>query len=194
MIDEVLSMKKQTFFVRVKYKTLVSAMVIALAIVIPQLIHMLLGTPGGVKWLPMYFPVLVGGCLLGKRWGIATGLLSPLFSFLITTLLGNSMPIAIRLPFMMIELAVFAAVAGFFAKKIVDNGLWAFPAVILAQISGRSVFLGIVAILQNITPFSFDMILGQIRIGIPGILLQVVLVPLIIMLLRKVLLKDEQND
>lgn len=38
------------------------------------------------------------------------------------------------------ELAVFAAVAGAFSGKIAKNGVWAFPAVIAAQVCGRAAF------------------------------------------------------
>ena len=57
------------------------------------------------------------------------GMLSPIISFIITSAMGDPMPAAQRLPFMVAELAVFAVVSGLFTKKISDNGLWAFPAV-----------------------------------------------------------------
>lgn len=46
---------------KIACKTLLSAGLIALAVVLPQIIHLALGQPGGVKWLPMYLPVLIGG-------------------------------------------------------------------------------------------------------------------------------------
>lgn len=178
----------------VTYKALISAGIVALAVALPQLVHIALGQPGGVRWLPMYLPVLIGGCLLGARWGAAVGMLSPIVSFLITSALGSAMPAAARLPFMVAELAVFAAVSGAFSKKISENGLWAFPAVILAQICGRGAFLALVALFQSFVPFTPAMIWQQIQTGFIGLGVQAVLVPLVIIALRSVLMREKSDE
>ena len=194
MFENAMTMRNLPAGKRITLKTLVSAGLIALAVILPQAVHLALGAPGGMKWLPMYLPVLMGGCLLGTKWGLAVGLLSPLVSHLITSAMGNPMPPAARLPFMMLELAVFAAVSGLFTGKIAENGLWAFPAVILAQLCGRGVFLGAVAAAQRFTEFTPGMIWGQIQTGSIGLALQALLVPAIIIGLRKLLIKDGEND
>lgn len=194
MFENALTMRNVSYGTKLTCKTLVSAGLVALAVILPQLVHIALGASGGVKFLPMYLPVLIGGCLLGVRWGFAVGALSPLISFVITSAMGNPMPMAARLPFMMAELAVFAAVSGAFTKKIAVNGLWVFPAVILAQISGRAVFLGLVTVMQNFTQFTPSMIWGQIQAGFVGLAMQAVLVPVIIISLRRVMIKDGKND
>ncbi|MBR4232667.1 MAG: hypothetical protein IKR95_05595, partial [Oscillospiraceae bacterium] len=153
-----------------------------------------MGQPGGAKWLPMYLPVLLGGLLLGTRWALPVGLISPLVSYLVTSALGSPMPAAERLPFMMIELAVFAAVSGLFSKKAAKNALWAVPAVIAAQIAGRAAFLGLVAVFQRYVSFNTSMIWSQLKAGYPGMLAQIVLVPVIVWLLGKLLLKDGTDD
>ena len=194
MFENALSMKDLSHGTKITYKALVSVGLIALAVILPQLIHLALGQPGGVKWLPMYLPVLIGGCLLGTEWGLAVGILSPIVSFLITSAMGNPMPMSARLPFMVLELAVFAAVSGIFTKKISENGLWAFPAVILAQLCGRGVFLGAIAATQSFTQFTPEMIWGQIQTGFTGLAVQAVIVPVIIIGLRKLLIKDNAHD
>lgn len=193
MFENAMTMRNLSVRTKITCKTLVSAGLIALAVILPQLVHLALGQPGGVKWLPMYLPVLIGGCLLGAKWGLAVGVLSPLVSFLITTAMGNPMPAAPRLPFMMAELAVFALVSGLFTKRIAANGLWAFPAVILAQICGRAAFLLLVAATQSMTQFTPAMIWGQIKTGFVGLAVQAVLVPVIIIALRKLLIKDNAD-
>lgn len=194
MLENVLTYRNVPYGKKIAVKTLISAGLVALAVVLPQLVHLALGQPGGVQWLPMYLPVLIGGCLLGAKWGLAVGALSPLVSFLITTAAGNAMPAAARLPFMMAELAVFAVISGLFTKKIAANGLWAFPAVISAQVAGRAAFIGLVALTQSFTPFTLAMIWSQIQTGFAGLAVQAVLVPGIIIALRKLLLKDGAND
>ena len=191
MLDTALTKRSASLRVKITCKTLVSLGLIALAVALPQLVHLALGQPGGVQFLPMYLPVLMGGCLLGARWAVAVGALSPVVSFLLTSLAGNPMPALPRLPFMIAELTVFALVAGLFSKKITQNGLWAFPAVIAAQIAGRAVFLGAVALFQGAAPFTVPMIWSQLLAGLPGLAIQAVLVPLVIIALRAVLVRDK---
>lgn len=44
---------------------------------------------------------------------------------------------------------MFAAVAGAFSGKIAKNGVWAFPAVIAAQVCGRAAFLLLTVIFKG---------------------------------------------
>lgn len=193
MIENVLERKNLSLRVKVTVKALIAAGIVALAAVLPQIAHLAVGAQAGVVLLPMYLPVLLGGCVLGFRWGLGVGLLSPLASYLITSALGNPMPAAARLPLMMAELVVFASVAGLFSKIISEKPLAAVPAVLLAQLCGRSFFLLLVAVFQNSLPFSPAMILAQIKSGITGLLIQAVFVPLAVVLLTK-LLDGNKND
>ena len=117
MLESVLERKNASFKVKITVKTVVSAAIIALAVILPQLIHIAFGASGGARWLPMYLPVLLGGCLLGWQWGLGVGLLSPIVSYLITLATGSPMPVAMRLPYMAVELGVFAAVSGLFSQR-----------------------------------------------------------------------------
>lgn len=191
MLENVLTKQNITTQKRITLNAVLSVGLIALAVVLPQIVHIALGQPGGVQLLPMYLPVLIGGCLLGSKWALAVGVLSPAVSFAITSLMGSAMPVLPRLPFMMAELAVFALVSGLFSKKIYKNGLWAFPAVILAQLAGRVAFLGLVAIFQGVAPFSVEMIWGQVVAGWLGLLIQAIAVPLLIIALRAILVNND---
>lgn len=193
MLETALERKNIKFGVKITVKALISAGVIALAVILPQLVHLFSGAAGGAKWLPMYLPVLIGGCLLGWRWGVGVGVLSPVVSFLITSMTGNAMPAASRLPYMIAELAVFAVVSGVFSKKISENLWLAFPAVLLAQVSGRAVFLIAAAIFQSIAPLSAAAVWSQIQTGLLGLVLQAVLVPFIVMGLGVLLGRDAQK-
>lgn len=192
MIESVLAKHNAKLGTKITVKSLISVGVVALAVLLPQLVHLVAGASGGVQWLPMYLPVLLGGCLLGWKWGLGVGVLSPLVSFAITSLTGNAMPAASRLPYMMAELAVFAAVSGLFSKKIAENGWMAFPAVLLAQVSGRAVFLALAAIFQGVSALSAAAVWSQIQTGLLGMVLQAVLVPFIAMGLRALLLHDKE--
>lgn len=193
MLENVLARYNVSFKIRITVKSLVSAGIVALAVLLPQLVHLAFGQAGGVQWLPMYLPVLLGGCLLGTWWGLGVGVAAPLVSFAITSAMGNAMPAASRLPFMVAELAVFAAVSGLFSKKIAANGWMAFPAVLLAAVSGRTVFLLLVLLFQSVAPFSPALVWAQIQTGFIGLILQAVVVPFVVMGL-KVLFDRDRHD
>ena len=193
MIESVLTKRNASVRMALTVKTLLSAAVIALAVLLPQLVHLAAGPGGGVRFLPMYLPVLLGGCLLGARWGLCVGLLSPLVSFLVTAAVGTPMPAAERLPFMMAELAVFACVTGLFSGKIMKNGLWAFPAVGLAELSGRAFFLLLAAACSAVTSLSPALVWSQIVTGLSALAVQAVAVPLAVLWLRALLLRDSHD-
>ncbi len=192
MFEKALTQRSTAAGKKITLKALLSAGLIALAVILPQIVHIALGQSGGVQLLPMYLPVLLGGCLLGSKWALAVGVMSPVVSFAITSLMGSPMPALQRLPFMIAELAVFAVVSGLFTNKIYKNGMWAFPAVISAQIAGRLVFLGLVALFQSVAPFSVAMIWGQIQTGLIGLAIQAVLVPLLVIGIRALMIKDKK--
>lgn len=185
MLENVLTRKNCSIKVKITIKSLISTGIVALAVILPQLIHLAMGQAGGIQWLPMYLPVLLGGCLLGWTWGLGIGIASPIVSFLITFAVGNPMPALARLPFMVVELAVFATVSGLFAKKIADNAWMAFPAVLLAQVAGRTVFILLAVIFQGVTPFTPALIWSQIQTGLLGMVLQAVIVPFVVMGFKK---------
>lgn len=185
MIESALTRKNFSLKLKITIKSLISVGLIALAVGLPQLVHLALGAEGGVRFLPMYLPVLLGGCLLGPWWGLGIGVCAPLVSFLLT--LPAPMPAAARLPYMTAELAVFAAISGAFSKKIYENGWMAFPAVLLAAVTGRAGFLFIAFVFQWVSPLSFGMAWQQVQAGLLGLVFQAVIVPFAAMGCRKIL-------
>lgn len=190
MIENALVRNNVSFKVKITVKALISAGIIALAVALPQLAHLTFGQSAGIMLLPMYLPVPLGGCLLGSAWAAGIGLLSPLVSFVLTSAISAPMPAAARLPFMMAELCVFAAVSGLFSKRIAENPLFAFPAVLAAELCGRGFFLLAVTVFSRFTPFTAAMIWGQIKMGLPGLLIQALIVPAAVILLNRALNKE----
>ena len=193
MLENILTLKKYSHKTKLTVKSIVAVSLVALAVVLPLIVHLAAGQAGGVTWLPMYLPVLLAGCLLGTSWGLAVGVASPLVSFALTSLWGSAMPAAARLPFMIAELAVFAAVSGLFSKNIFKNGLFAFAATVLAIVCGRAVFMLSVIVFQSVAPFTPALVWSQIQSGLAGAAAQAVLVPLVVMAVRRLMLKDN-ND
>ena len=192
MLEQVMRERSCSLKVKLTVKGLVSFGLIVLAVLLPQLVHLTLGQAGGVRWLPMYLPVLLAGCLLGVRWGMGVGVLSPVVSFALTSLWGDPMPAAARLPFMMAELCVFAAVSGIFSKQIAKNGWMAFPAVLLGAVAGRAFFLLLAVLFQSVAPFTVGTVLSQIETGLSGLVLQAAMVPLLVMGLRALIQRERE--
>ena len=192
MIDAILSNRGASVKTRITVKTLISAVVIALAVALPQLLHVASGAAGGVKWLPMYLPVIVGACVLGVKWGAVTALLSPVVSFLLTSALSSPMPAAARLPFMASELVVMAIIAGSFSSLVNKNAAFGMLAVFSALVLGRAFFLLSVVIFQSVTPFTPAVIWGQIVTGIPGLIVNFVAASALIALFS-LLIKGERD-
>ena len=192
MLEQVMRERSCSLKVKLTVKGLVSFGLIVLAVLLPQLVHLTLGQAGGVRWLPMYLPVLLAGCLLGVRWGMGVGVLSPVVSFALTSLWGDPMPAAARLPFMMAELCVFAAVSGIFSKQIAKNGWMAFPAVLLGAVAGRAFFLLLAVLFQSVAPFTVEIVLSQLETGLSGLVLQAAMVPLLVMGLRALIQRERE--
>lgn len=192
MIDAILSNRGASVKARITIKTLISVVVIALAVALPQLLHVASGAAGGVKWLPMYLPVIVGACVLGVKWGAVTALLSPVVSFLLTSALSSPMPAAARLPFMAFELVVMAIIAGSFSSLVNKNAPFGMLAVFSALVLGRAFFLLSVVIFQSVTPFTPAVIWGQIVTGIPGLIVNFVAASALIVLFS-LLIKGERD-
>ena len=194
MIDGILAKRNASIKACITVKTLISLVVIAMAVALPQILHVATGAAGGVKWLPMYLPVIIGACVLGAKWGVAAAVLSPITSFLLTSAFSSPMPAAARLPFMATELAVMALVAGSFSSLIVKNAAWSIAATAAALVIGRAFFLLLVVIFQSVTPFTPAVIWGQIVTGIPGLIANLVIVPIFVFLFSLALKGDRSRD
>ena len=188
MLDLVL--KKYSNAVRLTVKGAVAIVLVALAVGLPQIAHIAGGAAAGAKWMPMYLPVLLAGCLLGWHWGLGIGILSPIISYGFTTLaLSSAMPTLARLPYMALELAAFGGVSGAFCKLIEKNSLFAFPAVLSAQVAGRAVYL----IYNLIAGKGFAELWQSVETGLAGLYLQAVLVPVAVIVVAACIKRSKQQ-
>lgn len=155
-----------------------AAMLLALGVLLPQLFHLLGGRATGSVFSPMHLPVLVCGLLLGPGYGAATGLLTPLLSAALT-----GMPPMAILPFMVCELTAYGLVSGALGRR-----LPLYPSLLLAQAAGRAVYAlalfagGTLLHMACAAPAS---VLTAAVTGLPGILMQLALAPLLVTLIRK---------
>ena len=152
-----------------------SALYLALAVLLPIAFHAF--GLGGRVFLPMHIPVLLAGFLVGPSSGVIVGLLAPLLSYLLT-----GMPPTYAVPLMSLELPMYGLVAGIAYRRLHLN---IYIALILAMIVGRLMFgLGLFVLGMFIdlpyTAAAFFSTGGAIVSGLPGIAVQIVLIPIIV--------------
>lgn len=129
-------------------------------IVLPQLFHLV--PQGGVRWLPIYFFTLIGAYKYGWRAGLLTAVASPVVNALLF-----GMPQMAALPAILLKSVLLAGAAGITASHFRRASLWLLMGVVLSyQVVGT---LGEWAMVGDLF-----LALQDFRIGIPGMLLQVV--------------------
>ena len=182
MLDLVLA--KLSRPARITVKGAIAIVLAVLGVALPQIAHIAGGAQAGSVWMPMYLPVLLAGCLLGWHWGLLVGVVSPIVSFGFTTLaLHSAMPALERLPYMTLELAAFGAVSGAFSGLIKKNVLYAFPAVLAAQVAGRAVYV----VYNLIAGKGFAQLMSSVQTGLAGLYAQLIIVPLIVIAVSAVI-------
>lgn len=171
-------MKTKTMsFVQIRRKALLTALMVSIAVILPQICHLLggqlgLGSQLGEILLPMHLPVMLAGMLWGPWVGLVCGMLSPLLSFALT-----GMPGVALLPFMTVELAVYGLSAGLLSKTNLPTLLQ----VALTQVAGRVARAAVLAV--AIYGFGFDrlpisVVWTSIAVGAVGIVIQWAVLPL----------------
>lgn len=159
-----------------------SAFFLALAFVLPYLTGQV--PLFGKMLLPMHLPVLLCGYFCGGPWGALVGFIAPLARSLV---LGMP-PIFPEATSMAFELATYGFVSGLLYEKSQKQLKDIFLSLIAAMVAGRVVW-GIVRVaITFMTPntFTFTMfIAGALTKAIPGIILQLILVPVIVVAVNR---------
>lgn len=168
----------------VKAQFFAAAVAVAAAVALPQVTHLAgaalgLGSGLGEALLPMHLPVLLVGFLAGPLAGAASGLLAPLVSFGLTGMPGEAI-----LPFIVIELCVY----GFSAGLLRNSALPSLGKVLIAQAAGRLVRAAAIllpVLVLGVTVVPVSVIWTSISVGICGLVLQWILIPVILSWVEK---------
>ena len=162
-------------------RLVMTAMCIALGVVLPIALHAVPNS--GRVLLPMHIPVLLCGLMCGWQYGLISGILTPLLSSLLT-----GMPPMAFLPSMLFELAAYGLISGLLilfvrtGKRILDI----YIQLIVAMLAGRLVYGVLNALIFSAGSYSMEIFLtGAFITALPGIIIQLVLLPAIILILEK---------
>jgi niacin transporter len=164
-------------------KMILTALFVALGIVLPQTFHIIGGTSAGSIFLPMHLPVLIGGLLLGPLSGVIIGA----SSVIVGMMLGMP-PILIGV-YMLAELSVYGLVGGY-TSVIKKQPIWL--SFLITKISGMMVAFATIHIMISFFNVSFPPIIGSTGMFvmmIPGLAIQILIVPYMVHILKKEVVK-----
>lgn len=169
-------MKKNKLF-----KMSLAALFLALAYVMPFLTGQI--PEIGAMLCPLHIPVLLCGFLCGWPWGLIVGFVAPLLRSL-TLGMPPLFPTAVCMAF---ELAAYGAVAGLMHRFLPRKKPYIYCSLLTAMIIGRIIWGLAMYIFMGINGGAFTFaafVAGAFTNAIPGIIVQIVLIPLLVMILE----------
>lgn len=176
-VPERMNMSKKTTL-----KLAYAAVCLALAMVLPFLTGQI--PQIGNALCPMHIPVLLCGFLCGWPYGLLIGFIAPILRFFVFGM-PPLMPIGIAMAF---ELAAYGCISGFLYRKLPKTNRNIYVSLIAAMLAGRVIWgiakLILAGIQADAFPFS-AFIAGALTNAIPGIILHILLIPVVVMALKK---------
>lgn len=163
-------------------KLVLSALFLAAALVLPFLTGQI--PQIGQMLCPMHIPVLLCGFICGAPYGLAVGFICPLLR---SVLFGMPamFPMAVSMAF---ELGAYGFFSGFWSRRFGGSDGGVYASLIISMIFGRVIW-GIVRLLLafiDVNPFTASMfVAGAFLEAAPGIVIQLVLVPMLLLTLRR---------
>ena len=158
-----------------------AAICLALCLVLPFLTGQI--PQIGSALCPMHLPVLLAGFICGPWWAAAVGLVAPLLRHLIF-----GMPPILTAIAMAFELLTYGIISGLLYRLLPKKTGYIYLSLIGAMIVGRVVWGVVQVIILGLSgsPFTWAAFwAGAIANAIPGIIVQLVLIPLLVMALKK---------
>lgn len=162
----------------VKAKYVVGTILLSgIGVALPKIFHVLAGTSAGATFLPMHIAVLIAALTFGITSSTIVAGSSIVCSYLLT-----GMPSLARLPYMLIELVIYAILLSVCNKKFNS-----YISLIATIILGRVLYAGVLAVAINVLglPTYGISVIESIKVGLPGIILQLAFVPVIAKAIKK---------
>ncbi len=163
-------------------KMVASALCLALCLVLPLLTGQI--PEIGNALCPMHLPVLLCGFICSWPWGMAVGFVAPLLRSVIFGM-PPMFPTGVSMAF---ELGAYGLISGLVYRKLPRRPWSVYAALVAAMVGGRLVWGAVRFILAGLTAgeFPFSVFLaGAVTTAIPGILVQLVLIPVLVITLQK---------
>ena len=148
-----------------------------IGIALPRIFHILAGSSVGATFLPMHIAVLMASLIFGAISGSIVAGSSVVFSYLLT-----GMPALARLPYMLIELVIYAVLLSGLNKKF-NSYVSLVATIILGRVLCSAVLFVAIHVLG--LPTYGISVVQSIQTGLPGIVMQLICVPFIAKAIKK---------
>ena len=138
----------------------------------------------GSMLCPMHIPALLCGFFCGWPWGLAVGLVAPLLRSVMFGM-PPMFPVAVC---MSAELAAYGAVSGLLYSKLPRKKSAVYIALLTAMVVGRLVWGAARFLCAGLDVSAFGLSAfwaGAVTSAVPGILVQLILIPVLVMALEK---------
>lgn len=164
------------------YRLVLAALFLALALLLPFLTGQIRQI--GNALCPMHIPVLLCGFFCGPWYGLTVGILAPLLRF---ALFGMPplVPMGIS---MSLELATYGLLAGVLYRVLPKKKANIYFALLAAMLAGRLVWGASRTVFYGLGSYEFGwkaFLAGAFLNAIPGIVLQILLIPILVMALER---------
>lgn len=163
-------------------KTIVlSGLFLALALILPFLTGQI--PEIGAMLCPMHIPALLCGFFCGWPWGLAVGMVAPV----LRSLLFGMPPMFPVAAAMSLELATYGAVSGLLYSRLPGKKSSIYIALLTAMIAGRFVWGAARFLFAGLDVSAFGLSAfwaGAVTTAVPGIVLQILLIPVLVMALK----------
>ena len=162
-------------------KIVLAGLMIALAIILPFATGQI--PQIGSMLLPMHIPVLLCGFICGWKYGLAVGFIVPLLRSMMF-----SMPPMMTAIAMAFELAAYGAITGLLYKVLPGKKAKVYISLIAAMLVGRIVWGLVSLVIYGLTNavFTWQIFIGGALLNaIPGIILQLIVVPALVLVIEK---------
>ena len=135
----------------------------------------------GSMLLPMHIPVLLCGFIIGAPYGLLVGIITPLLRSMIF-----GMPPMLTAITMAFELGTYGFISGYLYNKLPKSIVNIYVSLIGAMFIGRVVWGMVSMLIYGMVSFGFSaFIAGGFTNALPGIALQLVLIPILVKLADK---------
>lgn len=168
-------------------KLVLAAVCLALCMVLPSLTGHI--PQIGSALSPMHIPVLLAGFLCGPWWAMAVGAVAPLLNHVVSGM-PPLFPTGVAMCF---ELAAYGLFSGLLYARLPKKNSSIYISLIAAMLLGRVVWGIVRVILSGVSGSAFTwaaFMAGAFTKAIPGIIVHILLIPVIVMALRKAKLAD----
>ena len=137
---------------------------------------------------PMHIPVLLAGFLCGPWWAMAVGFVAPMLRHV-----WLGMPPLITAIAMSFELAAYGLFSGLLYRLLPKKTVNIYVSLIGAMILGRIVWGIAMVVISGVSGSAFTwsaFIAGALLNAVPGIILHIVLIPILVMALKRAKVLD----